>query len=94
MSDDIDPRFEMLCDQSVADAKRIAELEAALSEIASAARLYVQWASETGDYPHDEQGCAAHEALVSAVKKLDACKTEIEHRKGSIDPIEHLTRNT
>lgn len=35
MSEEVDPRFAALCEQSVRDAKRIAELEAALREIAA-----------------------------------------------------------
>lgn len=32
-----------------------------------AAVLYARWAHETGDYPHGEQGCEAHAAIVDAV---------------------------
>jgi hypothetical protein len=39
--------------------------------IIAAARAYFEWARETGDYPHDETGCRAHEALVAAVRAMD-----------------------
>lgn len=42
--------------------------EAAVIE---AAKQYVNWARKTGDYPHDEDGCLAHEALINAVDALE-----------------------
>jgi hypothetical protein len=41
------------------------------AELLRAARLYRRWADATGDYPHDEGGCIAHEALLAAVRAID-----------------------
>ena len=31
-----------------------------------AVRLYGDWARRSGDYPHDEEGCIAHDAIINA----------------------------
>lgn len=46
-----------------------AEIER-LRAILDAARLYEKWAQK-GDYPHDEDGCIAHEALRTAVREYE-----------------------
>jgi hypothetical protein len=43
----------------------------AIDAVIAAARAYAEWARETGDYPHDEAGCRAHEAILAAVRALD-----------------------
>lgn len=43
---------------------------ARLQAVIDAARLYEKWARETGDYPHDEAGCEAHDAILSAIRSL------------------------
>lgn len=40
-----------------------------LRKIEAAAKLYAAWAAK-GDYPHDEEGCEAHDAIVAAVGGL------------------------
>ena len=39
--------------------------------VINAARQYRDWAKRTGDYPHDQEGCEAHSALVAAIELLD-----------------------
>jgi hypothetical protein len=41
-----------------------------IKAVVEAAKLYEKWARQTGDYPHDELGCEAHEALLEAVRAL------------------------
>jgi hypothetical protein len=41
-----------------------------IQAVIEAAKLYEKWARETGDYPHDEQGSVAHEAILKAVRDL------------------------
>lgn len=49
--------------------RQAAEIEK-LRAVLDAARLYEVWARK-GDYPHDEQGCEAHEAIIAAVRALE-----------------------
>jgi len=39
-----------------------------LRPILEAAKLYAAWAVATGDYPHDQEGCVAHRAILDAVR--------------------------
>jgi hypothetical protein len=48
------------------------QLENAREKLANAARKYKEWAEASGDYPHDERGCEAHEAIITAISELDA----------------------
>jgi hypothetical protein len=41
-----------------------------IQAVIDAAKLYEKWARDTGDYPHDEQGCEAHDAILAAVRAL------------------------
>lgn len=34
--------------------------------------LYAKWADRTGDYPHDEEGCGAHHAILESRDALAA----------------------
>ena len=47
-------------------------LHESAGELFDAIKLYAEWAERTGDYPHDETGCEAHEAIVEAYSKLSA----------------------
>lgn len=53
--------------QAAGVARLRAEVEK-LRVIYEAAKLYEQWATRTGDYPHDYDGCLAHEAVLEAVR--------------------------
>jgi hypothetical protein len=56
--------------RSVARAARQAATDEKIQAIVAAAKLYEQWARERGDYPHDEQGCNAHHAVIEAVRQM------------------------
>lgn len=43
----------------------------ALNELLDAARAYKKWADRTKDYPHDEEGCAAHQELIDVIESID-----------------------
>lgn len=36
-----------------------------------AAKLYAAWADRTKDYPHDEEGVIAHQAILDAIKEIE-----------------------
>lgn len=41
-----------------------------IESVIEAAKMYEKWARESGDYPPDEQGCEAHDAIIKAVRAL------------------------
>lgn len=43
---------------------------AIVEQIRNAVKLYGEWADRTGDYPHDEAGCIAHDAIVEVYRVL------------------------
>lgn len=53
----------------------VVQMDEKIKAIIEAAKLYETWARETGDYPHDEQGCIAHEAILDAVRAYEQSPT-------------------
>lgn len=40
------------------------------SQMKAAITLYGEWEAATGDSPHDERGCEAHEAIVRIYREI------------------------
>jgi hypothetical protein len=51
-----------------AERKRLRDEQ--VQAVLDAARRYAKWAHDSGDYPHDETGCEAHDAILKAVSAL------------------------
>lgn len=54
--------------------ERAAELH---DEAIAAITLYGQWEDATKDYPHDERGCEAHEAILNVYRRVVSAEAAI-----------------
>lgn len=52
---------DLLSREAAAEIVRLRKIEAA-------AKLYDAWERKYHDYPHDEDGCEAHQAILDAVR--------------------------